>query len=234
MSYALDVWAPTEFDVAKDTPSPEVAEVPWSESAATVPDNAPVLDEVVFDEDKELLDRMATGDEAAFRLLVVRHIDRAYAIALRIVGNAADAEDVVQDTMLKVWTHRGRWQHGRAKFSTWLYRVISNRCIDLRRKPRTENVDAVPEVADSKPDASSMIERAEMNDLLEAAMQRLPEQQRIAVIFSYHENMSNGEIAEVMDTTVAAVESLLKRGRQQLRELLRRHERDIRGAFTDC
>jgi RNA polymerase sigma-70 factor, ECF subfamily len=234
MSYALDVWAPAEVETAKDPVSPEVAAVPWRESAATVPDSAPVPDEAVFDEDKDLLDRLATGDEAAFRLLVARHIDRAYAIALRILSNAADAEDVVQDTMLKVWTHRGRWQHGRAKFSTWLYRVVSNRCIDLRRKPRTENVDVVPEVADSKPDASSVIERAEMTDLLEAAMQRLSEHQRLAVILSYHENMSNGEIAEVMDTTIAAVESLLKRGRQQLRELLRRHERDIRGAFTDC
>jgi RNA polymerase sigma-70 factor (ECF subfamily) len=234
MSYALEVLAPAGFDIANEARSPDVALVPWSESATTVPDSVPVPEEVVVDEDKDLLDRLATGDETAFRLLVIRHIDRAYAIALRIVGNGADAEDVVQDTMLKVWTHRGRWQHGRAKFSTWLYRVVSNRCIDLRRKPRTENVDVVPEVADSKPDASSVIERNEVNDLLEAAMQRLPEQQRIAVIFSYHENMSNGEIAEVMDTTVAAVESLLKRGRQQLRELLRRHERDIRGAFTDC
>ena len=194
----------------------------------------PATDDCVFDEDKDLLDRLADNDEIAFRSLVERHIDRAYAIALRILGNAADAEDVVQDTMLKVWTHRGRWQHGRAKFSTWLYRVISNRCIDLRRKPRTENVDAVPEVADAQPDASSVIERNEVSNLLEVAMQRLPEQQRLAVILSYHENMSNGEIAEVMDTTVAAVESLLKRGRQQLRELLRRHERDIRTAFTDC
>jgi RNA polymerase sigma-70 factor (ECF subfamily) len=234
MSYALDVWAPAEVETAMDPLSPDNVAVPWQESAATVPDNTPVPDEVVYDEDKDLLDRLATGDEAAFRLLVARHIDRAYAIALRILSNAADAEDVVQDTMLKVWTHRGRWQHGRAKFSTWLYRVVSNRCIDLRRKPRTENVDVVPEVADSKPDASSVIERAEMNDLLESAMQRLSDQQRVAVILSYHENMSNGEIAEVMDTTVAAVESLLKRGRQQLRELLRRHERDIRGAFTDC
>jgi RNA polymerase sigma-70 factor (ECF subfamily) len=167
-------------------------------------------------------------------MLVERHIDRAYAIALRIVGNAADAEDVVQDTMLKIWSHRGRWQHGRAKFSTWLYRVISNRCIDLRRKPRNENVETVPEVADGQPGAVEIIERNELNGMLELAMQRLPEQQRIAVIFSYHENMSNGEIAQVMDTTVAAVESLLKRGRQQLRQLLRKHERDIRTAFTDC
>jgi RNA polymerase sigma-70 factor (ECF subfamily) len=224
--------APAEAEIA--TTVPAEATVPMMPSAPLAPDSAPVADDVVYDEDSELLDKLAAGDEAAFRMLVERHIDRAYAIALRIVGNAADAEDVVQDTMLKIWSHRGRWQHGRAKFSTWLYRVISNRCIDLRRKPRNENVETVPEVADSQPGAVEIIERNELNGMLELAMQRLPEQQRIAVIFSYHENMSNGEIAHVMDTTVAAVESLLKRGRQQLRQLLRKHERDIRTAFTDC
>ncbi|TCU59310.1 RNA polymerase sigma-70 factor (ECF subfamily) [Bradyrhizobium sp. R2.2-H] len=232
MSYAADVWAPVEAEIATTVPAQET--VPMMPSAPLVPGGPPDVADVVYDEDSELLDRLATGDEVAFRMLVERHIDRAYAIALRIVGNTADAEDVVQDSMLKIWSHRGRWQHGRAKFSTWLYRVISNRCIDLRRKPRTENVEAVPEVADKQPGAVELIARNELNDALELAMQRLPEQQRIAVILSYHENMSNGEIAQVMDTTVAAVESLLKRGRQQLRQLLRKHERDIRTAFTDC
>lgn len=232
MSYAADVWAPAEAEITTTLPAEEIVAV--MPSLPLAPDSTPVAAEIVFDEDSELLNELATGDEAAFRLLVERHIDRAYAIALRIVGNAADAEDVVQDTMLKIWSHRGRWQHGRAKFSTWLYRVISNRCIDLRRKPRNENVETVPEVADGQPGVVEIIERNELNGMLELAMQRLPEQQRIAVIFSYHENMSNGEIAQVMDTTVAAVESLLKRGRQQLRQLLRKHERDIRTAFTDC
>jgi RNA polymerase sigma-70 factor (ECF subfamily) len=136
--------------------------------------------------------------------------------------------------MLKVWTHRGQWEHGRAKFSTWLYRVVTNRCIDLHRRPRTDNVDAVPEPADIKPDAFSTMQRDEVAKLLETAMQRLPEQQRVAVILSYHENMSNGDIAEVMNTTVSAVESLLKRGRQQLREILRRHEPDILHSLSDC
>lgn len=232
MSYAADVWAPAEDEMTAIAPVDAI--VPVTPSVPLAPDSTPEMADVVYDEDSELLDKLATGDEVAFRTLVERHIDRAYAIALRIVGNAADAEDVVQDTMLKIWSHRGRWQHGRAKFSTWLYRVISNRCIDLRRKPRTENVETVPEVADGQPGAVEIIERNELNGMLELAMQRLPEQQRIAVIFSYHENMSNGEIAQVMDTTVAAVESLLKRGRQQLRQLLRKHERDIRTAFTDC
>ncbi len=232
MSYAADVWAPAEAGIT--TTAPVDAIVPVMPSGPLAPDSTPDRTDIVYDEDSELLDRLAADDEAAFRMLVERHIDRAYAIALRIVGNAADAEDVVQDTMLKIWSHRGRWQHGRAKFSTWLYRVISNRCIDLRRKPRNENVETVPEVADSQPGAVEVIERNQLNDMLELAMQRLPEQQRVAVILSYHENMSNGEIAQVMDTTIAAVESLLKRGRQQLRQLLRKHERDIRSAFTDC
>lgn len=225
MAVALDIWSAIEVDTvpAMETRVREATNVPSIASAAPQ----------VRDEDEELLDRLAANDETAFRMLVERHIDRAFSIALRIVGSRADAEDVVQDTMLKVWTHRGRWQQGRAKFSTWLYRVITNRCIDLRRQPRTDDVDAVPEPADTRPDAASTMQREEVTDLLEQAMQQLPEHQRIAVIFSYHEDMSNGEIAEVMQTTVAAVESLLKRGRQQLKAILRRHERDIRHVFTE-
>lgn len=228
MAYALDIWAPVDGAPAVISK----AESSSSESAARASREEVAL-APVQDEDEELLNRLALNDEAAFRILVERHIDRAFGIALRIIGSRADAEDVVQDTMLKVWTHRGRWQHGRAKFSTWLYRVVTNRCIDLHRRPRTDNVDAVPEPADAQPDVVSTMQRDEVTHMLENAMQRLPEQQRVAVILSYHENMSNGEIAEVMDTTVAAVESLLKRGRQQLRDLLRRHEPDIRHSFTD-
>ncbi|WP_445490920.1 RNA polymerase sigma factor [Rhodopseudomonas sp. RCAM05734] len=222
MAFALDIQAAIEILPAAMT-----------QPQAEPPDRTS-LGLPVHDEDEELLNRLAAHDESAFRQLVERHIDRAFGIALRLLGSRADAEDVVQDTMLKVWTHRGRWEHGRAKFSTWLYRVVTNRCIDLHRRPRTDNVDAVPEPVDAQPDAISTMERNEVTKLLESAMQRLPEQQRVAVILSYHENMSNGEIAEVMSSTVAAVESLLKRGRQQLREMLRRHQPDILNSLSDC
>lgn len=185
------------------------------------------------DEDDLLLRRIATDDEAAFRALVTRHIDRAFALALRFLGNRADAEDVVQDVFLKVWMHRGRWIEKRAKFSTWLYRVVTNRCIDVTRRPRNEDVENVPEPTDQKPDAVTLIHREEVHDLLDNAMRRLPDQQRIAVVMSYHENLSNADIADIMGLTVSAVESLLKRGRQQLRALLRRSERDIRQSFDD-
>ena len=185
------------------------------------------------DEDDKLLARIALHDRGAFRELVERHIDRCYALALRILGNAADAEDVVQDVMLKVWLHRGTWQEGKARYSTWLYRVVTNRCLDLRRKPATEDMENAPELADGQPDAVSTIHKGEVNDLLERAMSRLPETQRIALILSYTDDLSNPEIAEIMETTVSAVESLLKRGRQQLRQILRNSERAIRDSFTN-
>ena len=224
MAYALDM-----TDTVDTTPlaMDEMIEAP---KIASTPDMCAIED----DSDEALLDRLAAHDEVAFRKLIERHIDRAYGIALRLLGSSADAEDVVQDTMLKIWTHRGRWEHGRAKFSTWLYRVVTNRCIDLHRRPRTDNVDAVPDPADAKPDAFSSMQRDEVSSLLETAIQRLPEQQRVAVVLSYHEEMSNGDIAEVMNTTVSAVESLLKRGRQQLREILRQHKPDIILALSDC
>lgn len=185
------------------------------------------------DSDDALLAHIGNGDQDAYRILVERHIDRAYAVALRILNDRADAEDVVQDAFLKVWTHRGRWESGNAKFSTWLYRVITNRCIDLHRRPRNEEIDNIPEPVDARPDAVTSLHRREITCMLDDAMRKLPDQQRVALIFSYHENLSNNEIAEVMETTVAAVESLLKRGRQQLRNLLRRAEHDIRQSFTD-
>lgn len=193
---------------------------------------APVPTERPMDEDDLLLRRIAEHDEAAFRALVERHVDRAFALALRILNNEADADDVVQDVLLKVWTTRGTWQEGRARFSTWLYRVVTNRCLDLRRRPRTEDIETAPDVQDDRPDAVTTIHQGEVGLLLEKAMSRLPDHQRIAVILAYHDNLSNPEIAEILNTTVSAVESLLKRGRQHLRHNLRNDEVDILDSFT--
>lgn len=183
--------------------------------------------------DDELLALIAADREEAFQALVERHVDRGYAVAYRILQHGPDAEDVVQDAFLQVWTRRDAWQSGRAKFSTWLFRVVSNRCIDLLRKPKAETVDELPELEDDGCDQSQDLERQEATEQLERAMAKLPDQQRIALVFSYNENMSNGEIAEIMDTTVSAVESLLKRGRQKLRQLLKKQGADILTAFTN-
>ncbi|MDC7785265.1 sigma-70 family RNA polymerase sigma factor [Rhodoplanes sp. TEM] len=178
--------------------------------------------------DDDLIRRIAADDEAAFRMLVGRHVDQAYALALRILRNAADAEDVVQDTFLKIWTSRHRFEPGRAKFSTFLCRVVINRCIDFHRRQRTEPLDGIAEPADPRPDVITTLQRAEVNEMLEEAVAALPERQRVAILLSYHEGLGNEEIATVMETTVFAIESLLKRARERLRAVLRHQEQDIR------
>ena len=182
-------------------------------------------------DDDFLLARMMEDDESAFRLLVERHVDRAYALALRILGNSADAEDVAQEALVKTWTHRHNWKFGKARFSTWLYRVVVNRCIDLRRLPRNEWIENVDEPADERIDAVGFIQKREVFARLEDALETIPVQQRVALTLAYFDDLGNAEIAEILGTTVAAVESLLKRGRQGLRTRLRRSERDIQGAL---
>lgn len=184
-------------------------------------------------DDEALLERMRHDDVDAYRSLVERHMDRAFGVAMRVLKNPTDAEDVAQDAFVKAWLNRQRWEAGRAKFSTWLYRVVVNRCIDLRRSPKEEWIDDVPEPADEAEDSVSSIHRRQVYGRLEDALGRLPTQQRVAVVLSYYEDLSNAEIAEVMTTSVSAVESLLKRGRKGLREILRHSEQDVRIVFGD-
>ena len=183
--------------------------------------------------DEALLELMRADDVEAYRALVERHMNRAFGVAMRVLKNPTDAEDVAQDAFVKAWTNRHRWEAGRAKFSTWLYRVVVNRCIDLRRLPSEEWIDDVPEPADDAEDSVSLIHRRQVYGRLEDALGRLPTQQRVAVVLSYYEDLSNAEIAEVMNTSVSAVESLLKRGRKGLREILRHSEADVKIVFGD-
>ena len=184
-------------------------------------------------DDDALLERIKLDDAAAYRILVERHLDRAFALALRMLRDPTDAEDVAQDALVKAWIHRHAWQHGRAKFSTWLHRVVFNRCIDIKRMPREACLDDVAEPEDDKPTSEDTIHRRQVHDRLEDALKGIPVQQRAALTLAYYNEMGNAEIAFVLDTTVQAVESLLKRGRQGLRTRLRRSERDIRQFFAD-
>jgi RNA polymerase sigma-70 factor (ECF subfamily) len=183
--------------------------------------------------DDHLIERMRQNDDGAYRLLVERHIDRAYGLALRILRRPADAEDVAQEAFVKAWINRDKWQAGRAKFSTWLYRVIVNRCIDLQRAPRNEWLEDAPEPIDDAEDCVATIQKKQIYGRLEQAVEKLPGQQRTAVLLSYYEDMTNAEIAEVMGITISATEALLKRGRQRLREILKRSAGDVRRLLED-
>jgi RNA polymerase sigma-70 factor, ECF subfamily len=169
--------------------------------------------------DEALMARVAKGDQRAFRELARRHVPIMVGIARRMLGNAAEAEDVAQEAMLRVWTHAPRWQP-LALFRTWLSRVVVNLCLDRKRKAAWVELEAAGEVADPAPLAGEAAETAERERLLAAAIAELPERQRAAIVLSYTEGMSNAQVAEILDTTVSAVETLLVRGKQNLRRTL--------------
>ncbi|WP_145677590.1 RNA polymerase sigma factor [Azospirillum brasilense] len=183
--------------------------------------------------DEVLMARIRAGDQAAYRTLVHRHLKRAYALARRMCGSDAEAEDIAQDAFLQVWQRRDHWTDEGAKFTTWLYRVVLNRCIDHKRRPAGEDLDSVPELPDHAPDAVTHIQRRQVAARLRDAQDRLPPQQRAALALFYNEGLSNAEVATIMQISVTAVESLLKRARQQLRTLLRASAQAARDSFED-
>ena len=170
--------------------------------------------------DPELLRLVGRGDPAALRGLVFRHLPRILRIAERITGNPADAEEIAQETMIRVWRAAREWNPQGARFDTWLYRVVVNLCIDRRRKRNPESLDGVPEMASPDRGALADVHYGQMNALVRRLLECLPEKQRIALVLSYYEELNSREVAEIMEISPGAVLGLLFRGRQTLKGML--------------
>ncbi|MEO1000201.1 MAG: RNA polymerase sigma factor [Pseudomonadota bacterium] len=166
--------------------------------------------------DARLLARYAAGDQAAARALVALHGPRVYALARRLLGDAAEAEDVAQEALLRLWRIAPDWRPGEARISTWLYRVATNLATDRLRRRRGVGLDAAPEPADEAPAVLDGLAAGERVAAIRRAVADLPERQRLAIELRHFEELGNPEIAEIMETSVEAVESLLARGRRRL------------------
>jgi RNA polymerase sigma-70 factor (ECF subfamily) len=171
------------------------------------------------DSDEALMARVARGDEPAFRALAGRHLPAMLGLARRILGNDADAEDVAQEAMLRVWRHAPRWQP-LALFRTWLSRVVVNLCLDRKRRAPWVALEAAGEIVDPALGPGAKAEHDERERLVAAAIAELPVRQRTAIVLTYGDGMSNAQVAEILDTSVSAVETLLVRGKQNLRRAL--------------
>jgi RNA polymerase sigma factor (sigma-70 family) len=174
----------------------------------------------MIDPDTDLVQRAGRGDRAAAQALMARHLPKMLTLARRMMGSQAEADDAVQDAFLKLWTHAARWQPGKAKFETWLYRVTMNKCYDRLRKKAPTSLDEAVEIADPEPRADTLLERAGVAGEIESALLALPERQRAAILLCHHQEMGNIEAAEVLGISVEALESLLARGRRTLRARL--------------
>ena len=166
--------------------------------------------------DDILLARFAKGDRVAARALTLRLTPRVLAHAVRMLGNHAEAEDVSQEAMLRLWKAAPDWRSGEAKVSTWLYRVVSNLCIDRLRKAQPDGLDTIPEPEDPRDGPADVLQRQSRARALQSALGRLPFRQRQAVVLRDLQGLANPEVAEIMETSVEAVESLLTRGRKAL------------------
>jgi len=166
--------------------------------------------------DHELMARVAGGDERAFHALARRHAADALRTARRIVGSEASAEEVVQDALLRVWRAAPRWRP-EAQFRTWLYRIVINLCLNVRRRPADLPLEIAGDPADPTPDAAAGLEQRERDRKLAAAIDALPPRQRAAIVLTYQEGLANAEAASVLDTSVSGIETLLVRAKRALR-----------------
>src|SRR5262245_60800688 len=159
-------------------------------------------------------------DSAAFALLLDRHLAALGRFLYRFSRNTADADELAQESFLRVWKEASRWQPNRVRFTTWLYRIARNLAIDQHRRRREVTGDAIPEPVDDA-DPAGTLEAEDRRMRVRAAIDALPERQRSALLLCHFQGFSNQEAADILEVSVDALESLLSRARRALKTSLR-------------
>lgn len=172
------------------------------------------------DPDSDIIPRLQAGDERALAALMDRHLKTLHGLAFHMLGDAFLAEDVTQTVFLKTWETIPNWTPGQAKLLTWMCRVTKNLCLDQLRKKKPHYSDRLPEQADDTPLAFDALAQQDQSRLVKEAIAQLPERQRLALTLSFFQGLSQKDGAAIMELSVSAYESLLARGRRQLRNLL--------------
>ena len=175
-------------------------------------------------DDAGLLAAYAAGDPLAARTLMLRLTPRLYGVSVRMLQDKAEAEDVVQETMLRLWKAAPEWRDMGAAPGTWAYRVAANLCTDRLRRRRDGPLEPEMEPPDDRPATDSVLQGQARAAALNAALAELPERQRLAVILRHLEDRSNPEIAEILEISVEAVESLTARGKRALAKSLKQRQ----------
>jgi RNA polymerase sigma-70 factor, ECF subfamily len=179
-----------------------------------------------------LLHKVAQGDGAAFKALVIRHQNHVFNLAYRILGDRQRSEDIAQEVFLKVWQTATTFQQ-KSKFTTWLYRITVNLCLnEIKSRQRwswirflhafkTDEV-GTEHLIDRSPSAEDLVIAQELSHRITKALQALPENQRIALILRRYDGLSYQEISGVLDCSVSAVDALLVRAKRAVQASLKK------------
>lgn len=192
---------------------------------------ATTMDDAEADIDHSLMARIAEGDHQSFQDLVKRHQNSVVGTVTKMLGNTSDSEDIAQMVFIRVWKHAKRYKPDN-KFTTYLYTIVRNLVYnESRRRSRKRTVSTDqredenhlqhPDDPAQQPDSTLL--DTELRAVIDAAIESLPENQRLAVVLRRYENLPYEEIAEVLSTSVPSVKSLLFRARTTLRESLSKY-----------
>lgn len=185
------------------------------------------------DPDAELMLRAKRGDRAAFTELVEKYKQPLFNFVYRTLRDETEAEDIAQNSFLQAWKSRDRYQAA-AKFSTWLYTIARNLCLNEIRRRSRHPADSIHEEHAEHDDqprqqyedknillATDNVLHGELAKKIEEALAELPENQRTAILLCRQDELSYEEIAEILDCTLSATKSLIHRGRETLKEKLK-------------
>lgn len=176
-------------------------------------------------DDARLVARMAEGQAAPLRPLMDRYLGRLVALGRRMLGDVAEAEDVAQEVMLTLWQRAKEIDVPESGIGGWLYRVTANRCLDRLRARRPHSADGLEQIRVDAGQERGLQER-DVGRAVDAALQRLPERQRLAIALCHLEERPMAEAGEILGVSVEAVESLLARARRSLK-------RDLEGEWRE-
>tara|TARA_B100001750_G_C15520408_1_gene611072 strand:+ start:3651 stop:4247 length:597 start_codon:yes stop_codon:yes gene_type:complete len=175
--------------------------------------------------DEELIVKINHDDRHAYAILLQRYAHKVVRMAVSVVKNEEEAQDVAQDVFLSLLVSLQDWDKGgKAKFSSWIYRITLNKAIDYKRKRKpVASTDDVQLPCQAKDGYQQILEK-EISRNMKSLLEKLPDTQREAIFLYYYKDMNIPEIAQKMNSTDIAVRSLLKRGKAILRDKIRYEE----------
>lgn len=168
-------------------------------------------------DDQELMTAIQAGNSRAYESVVKRHLKSISHYAFRMLGNTKDTEDITQETFLRLWTHADTWRSEKASVSTWLHRITHNLCIDYLRKDKSAITSEYLDEHEGYDSPAEQPDKEQRLFSLREALAQLPERQRSAIVLNHYHGFSNREIAEIMEISVDALESILARARRGLK-----------------